>query len=261
MTLKQAWTVIFGRGSIGSSSRNPRVALRGAATVAGARLQAMRQKFGERTKTKSEAMRHRIAYGQLGRALEARIRRARPTRPFYLCPLCELIVQGHQWHRPCQLAWWGWCRRLGGYPCAAVQPPPLRRRGPSPKPHLARNYVWLMARYKREKNRAELLAASGRHKTGVTKAIQSFIRRLPGSWDLVFSWNATVRRTNRARQEVLQLPLALQRMTGAGARDPLIERLHGFGMPMKKIALVTGASVDRIRGILSRLEPRENKSA
>src|SRR5262245_6710407 len=70
---------------------------------------------------------------------------ARLTRPFLLCPLCELVRYDREWHQLCWLAWLWHCRRRGLDP-AQGRPSKIRRRGPDPEHRLRRNYELLIGR-------------------------------------------------------------------------------------------------------------------
>lgn len=176
-------------------------------------------------------------------------------RPFYLCPLCGLVTHTQRWHRPCWDTWRVWYQRnVGGIPERGVLPPPLRKRGPKPEKHLARNYRWLMARRdpKGRENCRQLLSAAAKKlksKATVVEGIKAFIRLLPGSWDLVFSESPSTRRTNIGRQELAPLTLELERRVGPGGRDNLIRRLLEFGMAEEKVARLTGMGLPKVKGI------------
>jgi len=184
----------------------------------------------------------------------AHISRGSLKKPFSLCLLCGLLVHGHPWHQPCALRWLYRSRRKAPLGQGAqTQPPSVRRRGRPSDENLERNYHWLMVRRAGGGSRARLLAEADLKsfsKQAVNKGIESFLRLLPGSWDLVFSKNAGRRRANVGRQELVQLPHELEFLVGAGQRDGLIQKLHDFNMPEREIARLTGASPYRVRGFL-----------
>lgn len=181
---------------------------------------------------------------------------------FGLCLLCGLLVQarrwqlapyGHSWHHDCLIAWRRYCRTVLGPPSGRDLVPRLNRRGRKPTDNLERNYRWLLSRRSGEDTgqrlaRRSKLASSA----SVTEGIKSFVRRLPGSWDLVFPGFKKYRAGNRDRQEVVPLPDLLRPLIDGGARDPIIERLHRYGMADEKTARLTGANLDRVKQVCAR---------
>jgi hypothetical protein len=83
----------------------------------------------------------------------------------------------------------------------------------------------------------------------VSVSINRFLERAPGAWDLMFPGM----KGNSVRQRLAPLPLSLQPLIESGKRDPLIQRLHLYGMTAADIARVTGASLDRINAVLARV--------
>jgi hypothetical protein len=79
--------------------------------------------------------------------------------------------------------------------------------------------------------------------------VRAFLRRLPASWDFVFSASKLERRANTQRQKIVSLPLELESLMDAGERDGLIRRLVDFEMAEGDVARLTGATVYRVRGI------------
>jgi hypothetical protein len=177
----------------------------------------------------------------------------RLKKPFYLCPLCELISWGNRWHKPCLHTWLRHRKRKLAPGWSRTLPPASRPMGRDPRleKHLMRNYTWLIAR-RMGQTRRELLSGnlSTKTKGTVTKAIRAFIALLPGSWDWVFRRPRNTRRANRTRQELVSLPLELQSIITAGGRDPLIKRLGSFGMSAESIAQVTGADLLRVQMVI-----------
>jgi hypothetical protein len=84
-------------------------------------------------------------------------------------------------------------------------------------------------------------------------AVGRFIDRLPGTWNLVFS-DTRQQFTNEGRQTYIPLPMELERAINKGERDELIQRLHRVGMAEAEIAQVTGASRERVHGVVARAE-------
>lgn len=202
-------------------------------------------------KPKPEKHRHAIGLSNVvTRAMEGRI-----TKPFFLCPLCELVTHAQQWHRPCWYAWMSWYQRtVGHFPKVGARPPALRprTRGPKPETNLARNYGWLIAIRGAGKSLRAVVKDHGREisaKSSVTEAVQAFLHLLPGSWDLVFSESPLVRRANIHRHKLVPLPLEMERVVGIGGRDPLIRRLLEFGMAEGDVARLTGMGLPRVKGI------------
>jgi len=195
------------------------------------------------------------------RAVEGRI-----TKPFSLCPLCELVTHATQWHRPCWCAWMGWYQRARGrLPAKDARPAALRprTRGSKPETDLARNYGWLLARRGAGKSLREVVRRRGSEisaRSAVTKAVQAFLHLLPGSWDLVFS-DRQEQRGNTHRQKLVPLPLEMERLVGVGGRDPLIRRLLEFGMAEADVARLTGMGLPRVKGIRAGLRPPLASSA
>jgi len=223
-------------------------------TMAGGpeRLRLKHEKFRRWVRQpRTIAVRHAISVGAIGR------RYADMTKPFHLCPLCELVIVGFRWHRVCLQAWWGYVRRtLKRVPRPGERPPPSCRRQHSPERYLRRDYGWLIARRKKRQTRKDLLPESS-SPTTVTKGVQAFVRRLPGSWDLVFTKR---RAPNNGRQTLVPLPDELASLIEAGQRDPLIYRLAGFGMRAETIARITGASIYRVRGVIAGQSTRARES-
>lgn len=198
---------------------------------------------------KSEEHRWKIAHSHLiGGHLEL---------PFHRCPLCQLLVHGQQWHRVCVLTWkrhyW---KKHGRWPKAEDGlPSPLRpdpARGPRPERRFTLNYQWLVQR--KDKTRQERLssqrgARGAISKPAVSAAIKSFVPRLPGSWDLVFSKTKTIRKGNDDRQRVAPLPKMLERLILSGERDSLVRHLLSFGMKPHDAARLTGVGPDRVRDL------------
>lgn len=175
---------------------------------------------------------------------------ARLRRPFHLCPLCELAIYAQEWHRICWYTWLRWYRRhVGPIPGKDIRPLPTRARGPKPESNLRRNYSWLIARRVGSHRIRELLDNGLSAKGTVTMGVRAFLRRLPASWNLVFSSSKLERRANAQRQKIVSLPLEVESWIAAGERDGLIRRLVGFGMAEGDVASLTGASVYRVRGI------------
>jgi hypothetical protein len=87
-------------------------------------------------------------------------------------------------------------------------------------------------------------------KTTVTEGTKAFIRRLPASWDLVFSESPRGRQANVARQVLVPLPREIRPLVERGERDALLRRLHSFGMAEEQIAKVTGATLEQVRRAL-----------
>jgi hypothetical protein len=238
------------------------VAAARAASMGGlATLTRNRQRFRQRAKApKSPEHREAIARGYM---IHAVLR-----RPFFLCPLCGLLVYGHHWHKPCAMRKLYWRRKN---PKDGHGPEDLVGRV---ERYAARNYRWLIRR-RAGGSRRELLDES-RHELGpyrdrqrfkrrrspkstVTKAIEAFVRLLPGSWDLLFSVGGHTkhRRGNHILQELAPLPLELQSIIESGARDRLIQVLHSFGMPTAELIRVTGAGSERIRRVIGSI-PKGN---
>lgn len=189
------------------------------------------------------------------------------TRPFFHCRLCGLLVYGHPWHKPCALRALYWKRRNH----ADELRPDFGRPA---SPHTARNYQWLIRRRAGVSRRDALKSAThplGPYgprqryrrrqpsKSTVTKAIASFVRLLPGSWNLVFSVGGHKKHQqgNDILQELIPLPLELHSLLEAGHRDELVWRLHSFGMPPEEISQVTGADGLRISRIIVNLSEPE----
>jgi hypothetical protein len=220
-----------------------RAALGGADVLAGAHAE-----FAKWTKGPRSAE-HRAAIST------TRVSRARVTRPFHLCPLCELVVHANDWHGCCWYTWLGWYRRnVGKVPAPTKRPDPIHARGPKPASHLDRNFRWLFLKRSARRQNREILRLTGTKnntKSSVTDAIKSFIARLPGSWDLVFSSSKKARLSaNVRRQEAVPLPLELQPLVDGGHRDGLINRLLDFSMTPEQISNLTGASLARVQGIV-----------
>jgi hypothetical protein len=193
---------------------------------------------------RSKGERHRLAIAISNVA--ARVSR---VAPLHLCPLCELVVHKQQWHRIC---WETWVRWLGRRNMGNTRPVPQAQRGPKPERNLGRNYALLIGRRARNQSLREL--AVGSSKSSVTEAVKGFLRRLPASWNLVFSSSPKTRRANHARQALVSLPDELMPLIESGQRDLLIRRLLGFRMPEIQITTLTGASVYRVQGIAQQTE-------
>jgi hypothetical protein len=189
-----------------------------------------------------------------------RVASAKLGRDFSLCPLCGLVRYAQRWHRICWYTWMSYSTRTHGARLRKeFVPPALRKRGPSPERHLLRNYTWLIARRSAKVKRAALIGQDAT-RTTVTEAIKAFIRILPGSWDVVF-WESKRRESigrnrNRARQRLVPLPLELQPLVESGQRDGLIQRLNTYGMSEEHIALLVGATLYRVRGLVKREDHR-----
>src|SRR5262249_41355317 len=84
-------------------------------------------------------------------------------------------------------------------------------------------------------------------------------------WDVLYTTTsgAVARQANQTRQRYVPLPEdpEFQKMIVAGERDPLIRRLHGVGMPEEQIAQITGASLQRVRGIRAQATSTEEMGA
>jgi hypothetical protein len=173
--------------------------------------------------------------------------------PVNLCPLCELAIYRRTWHRACQLTWLG---RAGEFPAAihaANLPPATRTRGPSPKGDFRRNLRWLLEQRAHRRSRQILARQWETTVTAVRKGALAALRLMPGSWD-VFYARGTDNQGNRTRQQyLLDLPGdgEFQSMIARDGRDPLIRRLHGFGMSIEDIVTITGASSARIRHVVA----------
>jgi hypothetical protein len=116
-----------------------------------------------------------------------------------LCLLCGLLVHGRRWHKRCWMRWLHWCRRNR---ISSSTPPPTRRGRPADE-NLGRNYRFLLSRLVKSVSPQEILedfkqeiAAYGNRRrssermasrTTIPHGIQSLLRVLPGSWDLVSS--------------------------------------------------------------------------
>jgi hypothetical protein len=179
----------------------------------------------------------------------ARLRDQLPKKEFYLCPLCGLATYETRWHAICEDTWRSWAKWSRWHP--RMLPPMLRRRGPSVERYLKRNYCWTVAHRVGGQKRAELVKSgpASRSRWAVNEAMQSLIRVLPGSWDFVFS-DQRSRHANETRQQYIPLPLTIGGLVNAGERDSLIRRLHSVEMAERDIARLTGASIDRVRGII-----------
>src|SRR5262249_45132411 len=157
-------------------------------------------------------VRQRGHFSQRHLQQKARIRvgLVRLRKPFHLCPLCELVSWYSQWHLPCLRTWMRWSHQKIGKGWSRRRPPPtLPRRGrPRPDRDLMRNYRWLILRRSGTRTRRQLLQDAREMvgtKPAVTMAVRAFIRRLPGSWDLVFRRPRNTRRANWVRQELVPL--------------------------------------------------------
>ncbi len=211
--------------------------------------------------------------GQLGPRTDAQNQRASETKiatillrsPLRRCELCTLLVHNHRFHRRCYVVFARWRGRHGLSGLSRNDRPPHfgDPRGRKVTPEiLARNYGWLMAREisRRRTGRAATRRSlySGKTQTTVNEAIRSFVALLPGDWDLVF-WPRPKSKANETRQRVVPLPDVLQELIDAGARDELILRLHGFGMPDEEIVQLVG-NLARVRGVLARATSTESAS-
>ncbi len=185
-------------------------------------------------------------------------------QPFHLCPLCELATHGSRWHRPCYRAW---CRWSGQSPPNSENwPPRTQARGPSPGHHFGRHLRWLLAQRAHQRSRRILATEAGTDETNVRKGALAALRLLPGSWDALHTTrtSSAARKANRTRQRHLPLPedSEFQEIIERGERDALIRRLHGFDMLAGDIARITGASIERIRGVVGQsVTSIENASA
>ena len=188
----------------------------------------------------------------------AHIARALLSKPFRLCPLCQLVRYDREWHQLCWLAWRWYCSRRG-HP-ASTRPSRVRRHGPDPARRLKRNYEFLVRKVvggespqqiatdTRISSRVGPKGRRGRPRRlrspfAVTQAIKAFLDRAPGDWSLIFprnDWHTAL------REQALPLPASLQHLVEAGGRDCLIRKLHSFEMRPANIARVTGASVDYV---------------
>ncbi len=179
-------------------------------------------------------------------------------RPLYLCPLCELAISRFRWHGACYIAWQRWS---GHPPSPQNWPPRIRTRGPSPERDLRRNLYWLLAQRARKRTRRELAAEAGVGETAVREGVRAILRLLPGGWGALYT-SGCDRRPNQTRQQCLPLPTdrEFQAIIERGERDPLIRRLHGFGMREEQIVEITGASLEWIRGVLARAASTEAAS-
>lgn len=190
-------------------------------------------------------MRHRPPSQEARRKLGVALMVAHALKAFpqlRLCLLCGLVVHKDRWHRVCGSIW--------KKPSVLSRDGEHRPRGRPADRNLGRNYSWLMASRAGRRTRRELFPEG--KKPAVTAAIDAFIRRLPGSWNLVFL-RETRRRGNPARQALVSLPQVLQPLIDRGARDSLIRQLYNLGMSEKPIARLTGASPERVRGVVSAL--------
>ena len=198
-----------------------------------------------------------------------------------LCLLCGLLVHGRgkvEWHKRCLSLFHLFWRRC--HPDAPKAPP--RARGRPGDENLDRNLRWLLWREKGTRTRADLLTTDRRrlaryrrrvrgHKPSrsiVNAGVKSVIQHLPGSWEIVFGsgraagparrtgrWSGQNARVRRNRIEFYQkrfpLPEKLRSLVEAGRRDPLIRRLHSFGMRVEKISALTGAPLERVLRVVS----------
>ena len=193
----------------------------------------------------------------------AHIAGARLSKPFRLCPLCQLARYDREWHQLCWLAWRWYCSRRGLDP-AGTRPSRVRRHGPDPARRLKRNYELLVRKVVGGESRQQILIDArtssrvgpkgrrGRPRRlhsvfAVTQAIKAFLRHAPGDWSLIFprhDWHTAL------REQALPLPASLQHPIAAGDRDCLIRKLHSFEMRPANIARVTGASVSYVRSLI-----------
>lgn len=242
-------------------------------------LQTNWERFRQQARRPKDAQ-HRQAIGE-GHRLRGDFK-----RPFDLCALCNLLLhplvshkQGTAWHRRCALQWIYWRRSHRDAPKA----PPRGRSRPGHR-NLTRNLRWLLWRQKDMRTCAELLAIDQRDlapyrgrtrahrpsRSTVTEGVHSLVRYLPGSWEFVFpigsgkpgalvttgTWigqRARQRRDQaRTYQRLFPLPDKLRPLVDVGKRDPLIARLHGFGMPEDWIVRLTGAPRERVLEVISR---------
>jgi hypothetical protein len=102
-------------------------------------------------------------------------------------------------------------------------------------------------------------------RAGVNRAAARFVRRIPGSWDALFvathwTWQSGSHRRDHQRkrdtrnailQKHIPLPAILSEIIASGARDPLIVRLHGFGMEVDRIVRLTGAPLERVERVIA----------
>ncbi len=95
----------------------------------------------------------------------------------------------------------------------------------------------------------------------VTNGVAAFLRRLPGSWDLVFTRTSATRRVNVHRQERIPLPKEILEVVEVGGRDPLIRRLLDYGMKEEDVARLTGMGLSRVKGIATGVKSERAASA
>jgi hypothetical protein len=212
---------------------------------------AARNRQRRLNRPRSARARHNIAIARL----IARFSR----RPLSLCPLCELATSRFRWHGDCYATWQRWS---GHPPSPQNWPPRTRTRGPSPERDLRRNLYWLLAQRAHKRTRRALAADAGVGETTVREGALASLWLLPGRWGALYT-SGCDRRSNRTRQRCLPLPEdpEFQAIIERGERDPLIRRLHGFDMPEGDIARITGASLERIRGVLTRATSTATASA
>jgi hypothetical protein len=196
---------------------------------------------------------------------EGKVATIRPPRPLRRCELCMLLVHGRRFHRACYEAFARWLGQQQRRRVGLDQPPAFGDpRGRKVTPEiLARNYGWLMAREisrSRTGKSATRRSLYGGTRSTVNEAIRSFVALLPGDWDLVF-WPGHGSKANQTRQRLVPLPDVLEELIEAGERDELILRLLRFGMPEEQIVRITGASRERVCGVLAPLTPTESASA
>ena len=173
-----------------------------------------------------------------------------------LCPLCGLVVYDGLWHGVCWRTWWphgadvkSWSRdrmKLRGKGLKVgkeLLPFPYPQALPGDKPsseELHRGYVHLMARQAGESFRA-IARREGVAHTTVMGRIESFVNRLPGDWNLVYSGNHKLTESRaRSRQSLVPLPSTLPRKELSRRTNILLPKLLDAGMPREEASELLG---------------------